>query len=151
MNARAAQPAPSDTTYKKVYQTFLLQLKGSPCQRMLQDSSSRSMPALGIELLLRCHICANDWHECYHKFHFSETGGHSADARYTLFQRLHRCTNTILASARNSDLIDNECLSANISIRAPLAWAVTRAVTIVFRFNIFFTRTHTPIILIMLP
>jgi hypothetical protein len=34
------------------------QLKGSPCQRMLQDSSSRSMPALGIESLLRCHICA---------------------------------------------------------------------------------------------
>jgi hypothetical protein len=34
------------------------QLKGSPCQSMLQDSSSSSMPALGIELLLRCHICA---------------------------------------------------------------------------------------------
>jgi hypothetical protein len=47
-----------DTTYKKVYQEVFEQLKGSPCQRMLQDSSSRSMPALGIELLLRCHICA---------------------------------------------------------------------------------------------
>jgi hypothetical protein len=34
------------------------QLKGSPCQIMLQDSSSRSMPALGIESLLCCHICA---------------------------------------------------------------------------------------------
>jgi hypothetical protein len=30
------------------------QLKGSPCQRMLQVSSSRNMPAVGIELLLGC-------------------------------------------------------------------------------------------------
>jgi hypothetical protein len=57
-------------------------------------------------------------------------------ARYPLFQRLQRCTNVILVSARNSDLIDNECLEANISITAPPAWAITRAVTIVFRVNI---------------
>jgi hypothetical protein len=42
----------------------------------------------------------------------------------------------ILASARNSDLIDNECLAAYISITALSAWAITRVVTIVFRFNI---------------
>jgi hypothetical protein len=28
MNAGAAHPAPSDTTYKKVYQTFLIRVEG---------------------------------------------------------------------------------------------------------------------------
>jgi hypothetical protein len=65
-----------------------------------------------------------------------ELAGTLQMARYPLFQRLRCCTNVILASARNSDLIDNECLPANISITAPPAWAITRAVTIVFRFNI---------------
>jgi hypothetical protein len=37
---------------------------------------------------------------------------------------------------RVSDLIDNECLAANISITAPPAWAITRVVTIFFPFNI---------------
>jgi hypothetical protein len=57
-------------------------------------------------------------------------------ARYPLFQRLRHCTNVILACPRNSDLIDNECLVADIFITSPPAWAITRAVTIVFRFNI---------------
>jgi hypothetical protein len=57
-------------------------------------------------------------------------------ARYLLYQRLRHCTNVILASARNSDLIDNACLAANISMMVSPAWAITRAVTIVFQFNI---------------
>jgi hypothetical protein len=46
------------TQLKRKLTKHFEQLKGSPCQRMLHDSSSRSMPALGIELLFRCHICA---------------------------------------------------------------------------------------------
>jgi hypothetical protein len=65
-----------------------------------------------------------------------ELAGTLQMACYPLFQRLRRCTNAILASARNSDLIDNECLEANISITTPLAWAITRGVKIVFQFNI---------------
>jgi hypothetical protein len=65
-----------------------------------------------------------------------ELAGTLQMARYPLFQRLQRCTNVILASALNSDLIDNECLAANTSIMAPPAWAITRVVAIVFRFNI---------------
>jgi hypothetical protein len=88
---------------------------------------------------LNCSFAAtslpNEWQEYYSEFHFSGTGGNSAD-RYSLFQRLRRCTNVKLASARNSDLIDNECLAANISITAPPAWEITRAVMIVFQFNI---------------
>jgi hypothetical protein len=49
-------------------------------------------------------------------------------ARYPLFQHLQCCTNVTLASARNSDLIDDECLAANISITAHPVWAITRAV-----------------------
>jgi hypothetical protein len=79
----------------------------------------------------------NEWQEYYCEFHFSGTGGHSADGPLPAFSSLRRCTNNvILASARNSDLIDNQCLAANISITAPPAWAITRAVTIVFWFNI---------------
>jgi hypothetical protein len=65
-----------------------------------------------------------------------ELAGTLQMARYPLFQCLQRCTNVILASVQNSDLLDNECLAANISTTAPSAWAITWAVTIVFRFNI---------------
>jgi hypothetical protein len=66
-----------------------------------------------------------------------ELAGTLQMARYQLlFQCLRRCANVILASARNSDLIDNECLSASLSITEPPAWAVTREVTIDFRFHL---------------
>jgi hypothetical protein len=57
MNAGASQPAPSDLQ-ESLPKNIFEQLKRSLCQRMLQDSSSCSTPALGIELLLRWHICA---------------------------------------------------------------------------------------------
>jgi hypothetical protein len=57
-----------------------------------------------------------------------ELAGTLQMARYLLFQRLRRCTNVIIASAQNSDLIDNECLAANISITAPPAWEMLKTV-----------------------
>jgi hypothetical protein len=50
--------------------------------------------------------------------------------------QMRHCTNVILACERNSDLIEKECLAASISIMASPAWEITRAVTIVFGFNI---------------
>jgi hypothetical protein len=47
-------------------------------------------------------------------------------SRPPLLQRLRRCTNVILPSLRNRNLIDNECLAANIVISArTTTWAVT--------------------------
>jgi hypothetical protein len=119
MPARAAQPAPSDdTTYKEVYQTF--------------------WTAEGITL----PICKIVHHVAYQHWGLNSTttssisqelAGTLQTARYPLFQRLRRCTNAILTSVWNSY---NECLLANISVTAPPAWAITRAVTIVFWFNI---------------
>jgi hypothetical protein len=72
-----------------------------------------------------------------------ELAGTLQMACYPLFQRLWRCTNVVLASAWNSDLIDNECHAANISLMVPPAWAVTRAVTKVLWFNIFYENLVT--------
>jgi hypothetical protein len=78
----------------------------------------------------------NEWQESTSSSISQELAGSVQMARYPLFQHMRHCTNVILASAWNSDHIDNECLAANISITAPPALAITRAVTIVFRFNI---------------
>jgi hypothetical protein len=136
MNVGAAQPVPSDTTYKNVYQTtFLNSWRDHPAkEECCKKAHHLACQHWGLNCCFSATSVPNEWQEYYCEFHFSGTGGHSADG--LLFQCLWRCTNVILPSVRNSDLMDNECLAANISITATPAWAITRVVTIVFWFNI---------------
>jgi hypothetical protein len=120
MNAGAAQPAPSDTTYKKVYQRFLNSWRDHPAKECCKIAHCVACQHCGLNCCFAATSVPNEWQEDYCEFHFSGTGSYSADGLLPAFHCLQHCTtNVILASARNSNHIDNECLAANISRTVP--------------------------------
>jgi hypothetical protein len=95
------------------------------------------MPADGMELLFLPHLCQMTGKGTAANYVFQELASILQISRHSLLQRLRRCSNVILPTLRNLNLINNECLAANIVITArPTTGAVTRAVPKIFRINV---------------
>jgi hypothetical protein len=123
MNTGAAQLVPSDTVYKKLYQTWCLK---SWMEHLAKEWCKITQHTTFQQLEFSCCLVASsvpdDWQGYYYGLHLSGACLYPADDQQRCFQCLRCCANVIISSIANVDFINKW------SFRQALpstAWTVT--------------------------